>query len=197
MSSPWWAWRAAQFSNDEFRKKVHDAVGRRIAANVWRDELWEWFSRALLLFCRRLRRRQALHAAQGISQQGRSGSLAHQNFFYYLAHRAEFFGPIVQKLSAAGLMEQANSHWRRVVIEKPFGHDLESAKALNQELCSRKSTKNRFIASITISAKRPCRTSWRSASPTEFLSPLEPPLYRPRADFRGRNGRSRRARKLF
>ena len=58
----------------------------------------------------------------------------HQNFFYYLATAPSFFGPIVQKLSAAGLMEQNNSHWRRVVIEKPFGHDLESAKALNQQL---------------------------------------------------------------
>ena len=58
----------------------------------------------------------------------------HQNFFYYLATAPSFFGPIVQKLSAAGLMEQSNGHWRRVVIEKPFGHDLESAKALNQQL---------------------------------------------------------------
>jgi glucose-6-phosphate 1-dehydrogenase len=40
----------------------------------------------------------------------------------------------VQRLAAAGLMDQSNNHWRRVVIEKPFGHDLESAKALNQEL---------------------------------------------------------------
>ena len=30
-------------------------------------------------------------------------------------------------------MEEENSHWRRVIIEKPFGHDLESAKALNQQ----------------------------------------------------------------
>src|SRR3981081_1137456 len=31
-------------------------------------------------------------------------------------------------------MEQGNDHWRRVIIEKPFGHDLESAKALNQQV---------------------------------------------------------------
>ena len=58
----------------------------------------------------------------------------HQNFFYYLATAPSFFGPIVEKLSAAGLMKQDNGHWRRVIIEKPFGHDLESAKALNQQL---------------------------------------------------------------
>src|SRR5208337_4235854 len=58
----------------------------------------------------------------------------HQNFFYYLATAPSFFGQIVEKLAGNGLMEQNNDHWRRVIIEKPFGHDLESAKALNQQL---------------------------------------------------------------
>ena len=31
-------------------------------------------------------------------------------------------------------MQQDGSHWRRVIIEKPFGHDVESARALNQQL---------------------------------------------------------------
>ena len=57
-----------------------------------------------------------------------------QNFFYYLATAPNYFGPIVEKLAANGLMEQSNDHWRRVIIEKPFGHDLESAKTLNQQL---------------------------------------------------------------
>ena len=51
-----------------------------------------------------------------------------------MATAPSFFGPIVEKLAATGLMEQSNDHWRRVIIEKPFGHDLESAKALNQQL---------------------------------------------------------------
>ncbi len=57
-----------------------------------------------------------------------------KTIFYYLATAPSFFGPIVEKLAAIGLMEQNNDHWRRVIIEKPFGHDLESAKALNQQL---------------------------------------------------------------
>ena len=58
----------------------------------------------------------------------------HQNYFYYLAVAPDFFGPVVEKLSAIGLMSEENHHWRRVIIEKPFGHDLESAKALNKQL---------------------------------------------------------------
>ncbi len=44
----------------------------------------------------------------------------------------EFFTIIVEQLAAAGLIHDTNdTAWSRVIIEKPFGHDLESARALN------------------------------------------------------------------
>jgi glucose-6-phosphate 1-dehydrogenase len=55
------------------------------------------------------------------------------NVLFYLATPPSEFGTVVRGLGAAGLAhEQAG--WRRVVIEKPFGRDLESAIALNREL---------------------------------------------------------------
>src|SRR5258708_23660466 len=56
------------------------------------------------------------------------------NYFYYLATTPNLFGEIVKQLGAAGLTEQTDGHWRRVVIEKPFGRDLDSAPALNREI---------------------------------------------------------------
>lgn len=56
------------------------------------------------------------------------------NYLFYLATAPKFFAPIVQQLGAAGLTLQEDGHWRRVVIEKPFGQDLESAKALNRSI---------------------------------------------------------------
>ena len=56
------------------------------------------------------------------------------NYLFYLATAPKFFAPIVQQLGKVGLSNQENEHWRRVVIEKPFGHDVESAKALNREI---------------------------------------------------------------
>ncbi|MGB8322065.1 MAG: glucose-6-phosphate dehydrogenase, partial [Candidatus Acidiferrum sp.] len=44
------------------------------------------------------------------------------------------FGPIVQQLGAADLTKEENDKWARVIVEKPFGHDLDSAKQLNAEL---------------------------------------------------------------
>jgi glucose-6-phosphate 1-dehydrogenase len=58
------------------------------------------------------------------------------NYMFYLATSPKFFGQIVQHLGTAGLSHQEKGRWRRVVIEKPFGHDLESAKALNREIKS-------------------------------------------------------------
>ncbi len=55
------------------------------------------------------------------------------NYFYYLATAPAFFGPIITQLGDAGLVQE-NHGWRRVIIEKPFGHDYESAVALNKEI---------------------------------------------------------------
>ena len=56
------------------------------------------------------------------------------NYLFYMATAPKFFASIVQQLGKAGLSQQQDGHWRRVVIEKPFGTDLESAKALNRDI---------------------------------------------------------------
>ena len=56
---------------------------------------------------------------------------------FYLATPPALFGPIMKHLSDAGLAGQAHQPaggWARFVIEKPFGHDLASARALNAEI---------------------------------------------------------------
>jgi glucose-6-phosphate 1-dehydrogenase len=56
------------------------------------------------------------------------------NYLFYMATAPKFFASIVHQLGKAGLSQQQDGHWRRVVIEKPFGTDLESAKALNCDI---------------------------------------------------------------
>ena len=53
---------------------------------------------------------------------------------FYLAVAARFFGTVVEGLGGAGLLKQEGGDFRRVVIEKPFGSDLPSAKALNAQI---------------------------------------------------------------
>jgi len=54
------------------------------------------------------------------------------NRIFYLAMAPEFFGTIAKQLKTNGLTD--TSGWSRLVIEKPFGHDLPSAKELNDEI---------------------------------------------------------------
>jgi glucose-6-phosphate 1-dehydrogenase len=58
------------------------------------------------------------------------------NAIFYLAIAARFFGPVVDHLADSGLTKE-ESGFRRVVVEKPFGHDLESARALNRQILAR------------------------------------------------------------
>jgi glucose-6-phosphate 1-dehydrogenase len=56
------------------------------------------------------------------------------NRLFYLAVADRFFGIVVDQLGAAGLTREKDGRWRRVVVEKPFGHELASAKALNSRI---------------------------------------------------------------
>ena len=58
----------------------------------------------------------------------------HGNYFFYLATSPVFFRDIVEQLGTAQLAAEKDGHWRRLVFEKPFGNDLQSARELNQQI---------------------------------------------------------------
>lgn len=72
---------------------------------------------------------QALDAWTGASACG-------NNVIFYLSVSPEFYVPITVRLAQAGLLMERTG-WRRMVIEKPFGHDLQSARELQHELNTR------------------------------------------------------------
>ncbi len=76
------------------------------------------------LYARLQRELERVAAAQGTGG----------NVLYYLSTPPSFFGEIVRQLGEVGLTREDGAAWRRVVIEKPFGHDLDSARALNREI---------------------------------------------------------------
>jgi len=65
-----------------------------------------------------------------VAREHRTGG----NVLFYLATPPDLFGQIVARLGEAGLASEAPGVWRRVIVEKPFGRDLDSARALNQEI---------------------------------------------------------------
>jgi glucose-6-phosphate 1-dehydrogenase len=58
-----------------------------------------------------------------------------ENLLFYLATLPSQFGQVIEQVHNAGLLHRGGEHgWQRIVVEKPFGHDLASARALNREL---------------------------------------------------------------
>ena len=99
-------------------------------------EHWQWFTERLFYQRGEFSDPNTYTAlASRLSELDRDCQTA-GNYMFYLATSPKFFGPIVEHLGTAGLSRQENGRWRRVIIEKPFGHDLESAKALNREIKS-------------------------------------------------------------
>ena len=66
------------------------------------------------------------------------------NTVFYLAIAARFFGDVVEQLGKAGLLKEENDAFRRVVIEKPYGADLDSAKKLNARVLAQADEKQIF-----------------------------------------------------
>src|ERR1044072_2271198 len=59
---------------------------------------------------------------------------ASSNHLFYLAIPPSLMGAAVEGLGKAGLNKQDERHWSRIVVEKPFGRDVESARALNAKI---------------------------------------------------------------
>ena len=122
-----------QLTTDAFREKL-SAEMKQFAPESLTDDLWKWF----------LERIYYVHgdfndsaAYQRLKDQVAAVEKEHNtqgNRLHYLAVAPAFFSPIVRKLGEAGLTKEGNGNWTRVIVEKPFGHDLESAIQLNKEL---------------------------------------------------------------
>ncbi len=118
--------------DDGYRAQARDAL-REFATRPVDEALWKDFAERMHYVRGDFDdpgTYQALGAALAhvAARHGNSGNAA-----FYLATPPDEFCTIVRGLGAAGLSRE-DAGWRRVVIEKPFGHDLESAVALNREL---------------------------------------------------------------
>lgn len=123
-----------KMSDDEFRKKLGEDV-HQYAGDEVDPDIWEWFTRRLYYVTAEFDDKNLYPQLKAKLEKLDKDHSTHQNYFFYMATAPRFFGQIVEDLAGAGLMDESGSqHWRRVIIEKPFGHDLESAKALNQQL---------------------------------------------------------------
>ncbi len=124
-----------KLSDQQFRDSLYDAVKNHSRRPVSPEE-WAEFSKNV--FYQPL---DATNVADFGVLKSRLETLCsekgeHFNYLYYLATSPEFFGTIATNLKKGGLVEpvQSGSRATRLVVEKPFGHDLDSARELNRVL---------------------------------------------------------------
>ena len=120
-------------SNEEFRKKISQEI-KEFATSPMDPELWDRFVKQLYYLPGDVQDANSFRELQSVLAQIDKEHGTRGNYFYYMAMAPDFFCPIVQQLGATGLVREENGQWRRVIIEKPFGHDLDSARALNQAI---------------------------------------------------------------
>jgi len=120
-------------TTEEFRQKIGEEI-RRFAAGDIDAAVWESLVTKLHYLPGDFLELDSYMKLQALLPQVEQQHYTQGNVLYYLATPPRFFGKIVQQLGSAGLIRQDGDSWRRVVVEKPFGRDLRSARALNQEL---------------------------------------------------------------
>ncbi len=118
---------------EEFRAQIRDALAEHIPGGLERDitdRLMERLSFIPSDF-NNVAAYQTLRTrlAEIDKKLGTGG-----NYLFYLATAPGFILTIARQLSAAGFFQDSYPSWRRLVVEKPFGRDLETARALNREL---------------------------------------------------------------
>ncbi len=121
------------WADEDFAQVTYQAV-KEYARTPFRDSVWEQLSEGVRFvpgefdddgaFDRLARTVREIDVERGTGG----------NYAFYLSIPPKAFPVVVQQLKRCGLSESGGDGWRRVVIEKPFGHDLASARELNATL---------------------------------------------------------------
>jgi glucose-6-phosphate 1-dehydrogenase len=119
-------------TDDGFRERMKDAV-QEFGRDEFRDDMWEWLAEGMRYvatdFADEEGQNRVVQALNELDEQrGTAG-----NRVYYLAVPPDALNTLVREIG-----ERRNTEgWTRLIVEKPFGRDLASAKELNEEILRR------------------------------------------------------------
>jgi len=124
----------SELSDDAFRQKLLEGIDQFSRKGKAEKNKWEDFSKHVFYKASNLTDEKAYAEFGKVILQYQQAWKVEPHVIYYLAVAPKFFPIIAENISKNKLTGNADT--TRIVIEKPFGHDLESAKALNKLLCS-------------------------------------------------------------
>jgi glucose-6-phosphate 1-dehydrogenase len=134
-------------SDDEFRALMKAAVAEFGSEESLDEAAWESFAKRIFYIAGDFSNPELYQKAKAKLEEIDREFDTQGNRIFYLATAPDFFGVVAKQLGDAGIARPpktpkttkgvtAKKSWTRLIVEKPFGRDLESARALNKTLAS-------------------------------------------------------------
>src|SRR5512133_2940515 len=121
--------------DDAFRTYLHEAMERSGHLNDQRASLWDEFAKMLHYVTVDASKADEFTRLREELQAINTDHNARSNYLFYLATPPSMYVPIIRHIGLCGLNRpQRDDAWVRIIIEKPFGVDLESARDLNRQV---------------------------------------------------------------
>jgi glucose-6-phosphate 1-dehydrogenase len=120
------------WSDEDFRREMHQAVEKVHSVDA---DTWQAFAANLSFVPGSFDSPHDYEVLRQRIESTRSQQNMPDNILFHLAAPPSFYGQITERLADAGLLKSQQG-WRRVAIEKPFGRDEQSARALDERLSS-------------------------------------------------------------
>jgi len=122
-----------EISHEEFRAQMTQAMSEFGTQKI-DPELWKKFEERMYYCQGNFDDPETYKRLKGLLDESEKKHGTLGNALFYLSVQPSYFGQIPAQLKAQGLVEEKGNTWRRVIIEKPFGHDLASSQELNREI---------------------------------------------------------------
>jgi len=129
-----------EMTTEEFRAKMRESIPQSSDTRNFNESQWKAFEQRLHYFAGDITDDQLYTRLRDRLGEKQESS---PNHLFYVSTPASVAGPIVEGLARAGLNHN-DKGWSRIILEKPFGHDLKSAQELNAVLHKAFDEKNVF-----------------------------------------------------
>ena len=123
----------SDMSSEQFRDVLTQKM-QSFAPSPIDHDLWEWMLGRVYFVSGAFDDQKTYAKLKSVIETANRTHNTHGNCFFYLATSPSYFAEIIGQLGECKLAVEENHQWRRVIIEKPFGHDLDSARTLNREI---------------------------------------------------------------
>jgi glucose-6-phosphate 1-dehydrogenase len=126
-----------KMSDDEFRNSMRDSIQKYATDLTFDGKAWERFASAMYYRSANLGQVDGLAEVKELLAELESRHGTRGNNMFYCSTAPSLYEDIVDRLAESGLAQKKpgmRAPWPRIIVEKPFGHDLDSARKLDEHI---------------------------------------------------------------